>query len=74
MPCAQEFVAGSPRALDAVATRPALGDAAATVTVAMSLDARQQLVLSPTVKDHVETTERPRKVIMAAHALLRTLT
>ena len=39
----------------------------------MSLDAGQQRALSPAARDHVATTERPQKVIVAAHALLWTL-
>ena len=58
----------------AVATRSASGDAAAAVAVtprahdavAMSLDAGQQLILSPADRDHVVTTEHPWKVIVAA--------
>ena len=42
--------------------------------VAMSLDAGQKLVLSSAARDHIATTERPRKVIVAARALLWTPT
>ena len=71
---------GLPARPDAVATRPASADDAAAVAVApyahdavvMSLDAGKQLALSPAARDHVATTERPRKPIVAARALLRT--
>ena len=71
---------GSPRAPDAVTTRPASEDAAAAVAVvpyahdanAMSLDAGKHLAVSPAARGHVATTERPRKPIVAARALLRT--
>ena len=73
-PRAREVVVGSLCAPDAVAMRPALGDAAAAVAVAarahdavaMSLNTRQQLVLSPAARDHATTTEGPGKVIAAA--------
>ena len=79
-PRALVVAAGSPHAPDAVATRPASADAVAAVAVApyahdavaMSLDVGQQLALFPAVRDHVATTERPRKPIVAARALLRT--
>ena len=65
---------GSPPAPDAFAARPASRDAAVVVAVAprthnavtMSLDAGQQLDLSPAARDHFMTTERPQKVTVAA--------
>ena len=40
--------------------------------VAMSLDAERQLALSLDARDHVATTDRLRRVIVAARAVLRT--
>ena len=76
---AREVAAGFPRVPDTVPTRPASGDAIATVAiasyangaVAMSLDDGKQLTLSPGARDHIATTERPKKVIVAVRALLR---